>query len=207
VNVVYLGIDRSYSIEGLKVVKKAGGRIVASHLNKNKFSEYPLNYDVGISLGYLHKVPLAELKKCSWINIHPAPLPEYGGRNVAYHAIINEETHFGATIHYMNEEFDRGDIIETRKFEFSFGTTAGDLYNTGTAMSVDLLRDYIPKILKRKQLISTKQTSYTYYRKEFINDFIEVEDQTKRKITALYYPPFYPKIKIGNKTFIIKELT
>ena len=206
-NVVFLGTDRPYCLEALTIIKKAGARIAASHLNNNKLRAYPPIYDIGISLGYLYKVSIKELKKCPWINIHPAPLPDYGGRNVAYHAILNKETHFGATIHYMNEEFDGGDIIETRKFEFSLGTTAEELYNSAIHTSLELLKDYIPKILNREKLCSVKQTSSTYYKKETINDFIEVNDQTKRKITALYYPPYFPKIKIGNKTFLIKEQT
>tara|TARA_R100000315_G_C5234526_1_gene145877 strand:- start:3144 stop:3767 length:624 start_codon:yes stop_codon:yes gene_type:complete len=207
VNVVFLGIDRPYAIEALTIIKNSGARIAATHLNKNKFKEFPPIYDVGISLGYLHKVPLDELKKSLWINIHPAPLPDYGGRNVAYHAIINGETHFGATIHYMSEEFDSGDIIETRKFKFTLGTTAEELYNSAVAMSLDLLKDYIPKILNKENLLSFKQTTSTYYKKETINDFIDVDDKIKRKITALYFPPYFPKIKIGNKTFFIKEQT
>ena len=101
-NVVFLGIDRPYSIEALSEVKKMECRVSASHLNKKKFKGFPNLYDLGISLGYLHKVPVEELKKAPWINFHPSPLPEYGGRNVAYHAILNKESNFGATIHYMN---------------------------------------------------------------------------------------------------------
>ena len=204
-NVVFLGIDRPYSIEALTDVKKMGCRVCASHLNKNKFQAYPCNYDLGISLGYLHKVPLNELEKAPWINFHPAPLPDYGGRNVAYHAILNKESHFGATIHYMNEDFDGGDIIETRKFEFCLGTTAQELYNLACETSLDLLKEYIPKILNGESIASVKQSNSTYYKKESINDFIEIKDEIKRMITALYCPPYYPKIKIGGKTFVIKE--
>ena len=128
-NVVFLGIARPYSLKALSSLEKMDCRIVANHLDENKFEKFPPQYDVGISLGYLHRVPPRELNKSIWINFHPAPLPDYGGRNIAYHAILNKESHFGATIHYMNEEFDGGDIIETRKFKFSLGTTAEELYN------------------------------------------------------------------------------
>jgi methionyl-tRNA formyltransferase len=204
-NVVFLGIDRPYSIEALSEVKKMECRVSASHLNKNKFKGFPNLYDLGISLGYLHKVPVEELKKAPWINFHPAPLPEYGGRNVAYHAILNKESNFGATIHYMNEEFDGGDIIEVRKFKFSLGVTAEELYNLACETSLDLLKEYIPKVLNGEGLTSVKQNNSTYYKKEPIDDFINIKDETKRMITALYCPPYYPKIKIGVKTFVIKE--
>ena len=204
-NVVFLGRDRPYCIEALTEVKKMGCKIVAHHLTQNKFTDFPRSYDLGISLGYLHKVPLRELNKCTWINFHPAPLPYYGGRNVAYHAILNQESHFGSTIHYMNEEFDGGDIIESRKFEFSLGTTADELYNLACETSLCLLKEYIPRILKGETLPSVKQSNSIYYKKESIKDFIDIDDDTKRMITALYCPPYYPKIKIGNEIFFIKK--
>jgi methionyl-tRNA formyltransferase len=204
-NVVFLGIDRPYSINALEEVKKMDCAVTANHLNQNKFKSFPQSYDLGISLGYLYKVPLKELSKSPWINFHPAPLPNYGGRNVAYHAILNKESHFGATIHYMNEEFDGGDIIETRKFEFSLGTTAEELYNLACETSLDLLKEYIPKVLNGERVDSVKQNNSTYYKKEPINDFINIKNETKRMITARYCPPYYPKIKIGGKTFVIKE--
>ena len=209
-NVVFLGIGSPYpmawaSIEALTEVKKLGCRITASHLSQSKFKGFPRSYDLGIALGYLHKIPLEELNKCTWINFHPAPLPDYGGRNVAYHAILNQESHFGATIHYMNEAFDGGDIIESRKFKVSLGTTAEELYNLACETLLNLLKEYIPKVLNGENLASTKQGNSIYYKKESINDFINIEDETKRMIRALYCPPYYPKIKIGDKIFVIKE--
>src|SRR5688500_1816660 len=66
----------------------------------------PSIYDIGISFLYPHKVPKEHLDGHTWINFHPAPLPLYRGRNVAYHAIMNGTGSFGGTIHYMDENFD-----------------------------------------------------------------------------------------------------
>ena len=50
------------------------------------------------------------------INIHPALLPNYGGKGMygeaVHKAVINNhETESGITIHYVNKIYDKGDII------------------------------------------------------------------------------------------------
>jgi len=50
------------------------------------------------------------------INIHPALLPKYGGKgmygmNVHQAVIENNEKETGITIHYVNQEYDQGNII------------------------------------------------------------------------------------------------
>jgi phosphoribosylglycinamide formyltransferase-1 len=50
------------------------------------------------------------------VNIHPSLLPKYGGKGMygmnVHRAVIDaKENESGITIHYVNEEYDRGDII------------------------------------------------------------------------------------------------
>lgn len=50
------------------------------------------------------------------LNIHPALLPDYGGKgmygaNVHRAVKANGETESGITIHYVNEHYDEGDIV------------------------------------------------------------------------------------------------
>lgn len=51
------------------------------------------------------------------VNIHPALLPKYGGHGMYGHYVHeavfnNKETHTGLTIHLVDEEYDRGQIIK-----------------------------------------------------------------------------------------------
>lgn len=71
-----------------------------------------------ILAGFLWKVPptLTEAFKGKIINIHPALLPEHGGKGMYGHHVHNavlaagkKET--GITIHYVDEVYDSGDII------------------------------------------------------------------------------------------------
>lgn len=68
--------------------------------------------------GFLWKVPLALVTayRNHIINIHPALLPNYGGKgmygNFVHEAVISAgETRSGITIHYVDEHYDNGDII------------------------------------------------------------------------------------------------
>jgi phosphoribosylglycinamide formyltransferase-1 len=76
------------------------------------------NYDLIILAGFMWLVPQAIVSsyKNKIINIHPALLPAYGGKgmygdNVHKAVIENQESKSGITIHYVNENYDEGDII------------------------------------------------------------------------------------------------
>lgn len=74
--------------------------------------------DLIVLAGFLWKIPehLVNLFPNKIINIHPALLPNYGGKgmygmNVHKAVITNQETKSGITIHYVNEHYDEGAII------------------------------------------------------------------------------------------------
>jgi phosphoribosylglycinamide formyltransferase-1 len=79
--------------------------------------------DLIILAGFLALIPeslLAAFPK-KIINIHPALLPKYGGKGMygdrVHKAILaNNEKEHGISIHYVNEEFDKGEIIFQKKF-------------------------------------------------------------------------------------------
>ncbi len=68
--------------------------------------------------GFLQKIPTAILQAfpSKIINIHPALLPKYGGEGMYGHYVhkavkANQEKETGITIHLVNEEYDKGEII------------------------------------------------------------------------------------------------
>jgi methionyl-tRNA formyltransferase len=109
--------------------------------------------DVDIVLSYLFwkkiKRPLLGLPKVAANNFHPAPLPELrgmGGYNVA---IMQKRTRYGVTAHYMNEEIDRGDIIQVRNFEMDpEQETALTLERKSQHEMFELFRDVIDRKIR-----------------------------------------------------------
>lgn len=76
------------------------------------------NIDLIILAGWLVKIPESFVKAFPdrIINLHPALLPKHGGKgmygmNVHRAVIQNKETESGITIHFVNEEYDKGKII------------------------------------------------------------------------------------------------
>lgn len=75
-----------------------------------------LDIDLVVLCGYLSLVKEELTKKHKIINVHPSILPKYGGRGfygdkVHKEVIKNNEKISGATVHWVNEFYDRGDII------------------------------------------------------------------------------------------------
>lgn len=83
-----------------------------------------LEVDLIILAGFLWLIPDNLLKAFpnKIINIHPALLPKYGGKgmygdNVHRAVIENKEEESGITIHFVNENFDEGEIIHQSRFK------------------------------------------------------------------------------------------
>ncbi len=84
--------------------------------------------------GFLRKIPsdIIDQYDHKIINIHPALLPDYGGEGMygmhIHRAVIeNEEEETGVTIHYVNEEYDEGDIIFQEVIEIDYEDTPEDV--------------------------------------------------------------------------------
>jgi formyltetrahydrofolate-dependent phosphoribosylglycinamide formyltransferase len=74
--------------------------------------------DLVVLAGYVKLVPPAVVARFRWrmINIHPALLPAFGGpgmygRRVHEAVLASGADESGATVHYVDEQYDRGPII------------------------------------------------------------------------------------------------
>lgn len=82
--------------------------------------------DLIVLAGFLLKFPepIIERFPNKIINIHPALLPNYGGKGMygsfVHEAVIsNKEAKSGISIHYVNEEYDEGAIILQKSVEIT----------------------------------------------------------------------------------------
>ena len=90
--------------------------------------------DFIILAGFLWKIPAALIRAYPGkiINIHPALLPAYGGKGMYGHhvhqaVIDHQEKESGITIHYVDEQYDHGDIIFQAKCPVLESDTADSL--------------------------------------------------------------------------------
>lgn len=84
------------------------------------------NVNFIVLAGYMKKVDPAIVRKFRnrILNIHPALLPKYGGSGMygmhVHEAVLrNNESISGATVHVVDEEYDRGPIVLQKSVEIS----------------------------------------------------------------------------------------
>lgn len=122
------------------------------------------------------------------INLHPAPLPEYRGCNSYAHAIINEETEYGVTLHYMDAGIDTGPIIASPRFPIFPDDTGKALYDRAQLRALQLFEDWWPTLQNGLPPATVQPAEGRYYRRDSLEPYFGSEDPTVKR--ALTFPPF-----------------
>ena len=115
----------------LKRIKRFGIKFTCFNINELKegviLKELKLlNPDLIILAGFLLKIPSSIINYFTnrIINIHPALLPNYGGKGmygINVHEAVkkNNENKSGITIHYVDDSYDTGKIVFQKEVEIS----------------------------------------------------------------------------------------
>lgn len=108
--------------------------------------------DLIILAGFLLQIPEAIVNAFPnrIINIHPALLPKHGGKgmygmNVHRAVIANKDKESGITVHYVNNEYDKGEII----LQVACDVTADDTPETLAQKVRRLEHDHFPKAIEK----------------------------------------------------------
>ncbi|HEX8961076.1 MAG TPA: formyltransferase [Geobacteraceae bacterium] len=80
-----------------------------------------------------------EIPRRGALNLHGSYLPRYRGRVPVNWAVINGETESGATLHYMVEKPDAGDIVDRERVDILFTDTAFDVFTKVTEAAVTVI--------------------------------------------------------------------
>ena len=141
-----------------KVVERAKNHEITSFIfDKNQLNEghvleeiNKLQPDLIVLAGFLLKFPehiIAHYPN-KIINIHPALLPNYGGKgmygmNVHRAVLENKEKETGITIHYVNEHYDEGEFIFQKAVNIEDCKTPEEI-----AQKVhELEHEYFPRVI------------------------------------------------------------
>ncbi|MEG1607727.1 MAG: phosphoribosylglycinamide formyltransferase [Mucinivorans sp.] len=108
--------------------------------------------DLVVLAGFMMLVPQAIIDKYRGriINIHPALLPAYGGKGMygdhVHEAVVAAHESFsGITIHYVNENYDSGDII----FQAKVALKAQESPESLAQKIHKLEHEYFPQIINQ----------------------------------------------------------
>ncbi|MEK6643387.1 MAG: phosphoribosylglycinamide formyltransferase [Planctomycetota bacterium] len=128
----------------------------------DKFSEHIVltldvyDADLVVQAGWLcyWKLPARWLGKT--INIHPALLPKFGGkgfygRHVHEAVLAAGETQSGATVHWVDNEYDHGAIIRQKACPVQPGDTPETLAARVQAVEFDLLTNIIGELRDQRR--------------------------------------------------------
>ena len=107
--------------------------------------------DLIVLAGFLLKFPenIIAAYPDKIVNIHPALLPKYGGKGMygmhIHNAVVaNKEIETGITIHYVNENYDEGNIVFQQNV-----VLLGDETPEEVARKIhELEQEYFPKVLE-----------------------------------------------------------
>lgn len=115
-----------------------------------------LEIDLVVLAGFLWLVPENLLKSFpnKIINIHPALLPKFGGKGMygdrVHKAVLEAgEDEHGITIHFVNENFDEGEIIHQARFRVDPGDTLEILKFNGQQLEHTHYPKVIENLLKK----------------------------------------------------------
>ena len=85
----------------------------------NRLRTYNCDLFVSMSFNQIFQEQVLKLPPLKTINCHAGKLPFYRGRNVLNWALINDETEFGITVHYVDKGIDTGDIIQQSCYQIT----------------------------------------------------------------------------------------
>jgi phosphoribosylglycinamide formyltransferase-1 len=150
------------SAAGILEIARANG-IPTEHISEKKFSSerefiehllailHKYNVNFIVLAGYMKQVPrrvISEFRN-RIINIHPALLPKFGGKGMygmhVHNAVIAaSEKESGATVHWVDEEYDHGAIVLQKKIAVAPTETAESL----AAKVLTVEHDIYPEALR-----------------------------------------------------------
>ena len=115
-----------------------------------------LRPDLIVLAGFLLKFPenIIAAYPDKIINIHPALLPKYGGKGMygmyIHRAIVgNKEVETGITIHFVDENYDEGNIIFQKKIALSGDETPEEVAGKIHQLEQKYFPQVIEKLLKK----------------------------------------------------------
>ena len=90
------------------------------------------NVDLIVLAGYLKLIGNRLISKYTIINTHPSLLPKFGGKGMygmnVHKAVIEAKEEFsGPTVHFVNNNYDEGNIISQAKIKLSNDETPESL--------------------------------------------------------------------------------
>lgn len=146
------------------------------------------DYIFCISFPFLLPETVLSYGQEKFINFHPGPLPQYRGPVPIFEMLKNQETKTAICAHFMNSQFDKGDIIFNDPVLIETGDTYGKLAirlserMAQVALNTANMVQFANKIPSQPQ---DEAISYYYEKTELADTFINWKRMSAQEIISL----------------------
>jgi methionyl-tRNA formyltransferase len=118
--------------------------------------------DCVVVSSYDRILPSRVLRRCRFVNVHYAPLPEYRGRANVNWAIINGELEAAITVHIIAPGLDAGNILYQQRVPIGEDDTVADLYGKLNEVQRAVLGDTVANYISGYEGIPQDESAATY---------------------------------------------
>ena len=133
-----------------------------ANINSAEFAETISGHEcdlfVSMSFNQIFRKKLSDTPRLKTINCHAGKLPFYRGRNILNWALINDESEFGITVHYIDQGIDTGDILAQRVLPITDEDTYATLLQRSYPACAELLYGTIRQ-LQAGEIVGMPQRS------------------------------------------------
>lgn len=157
-----------------------------------RLAELKPDYILSVHFPYLFRKEILNIPKIGTLNLHPALLPYNRGWHTPSWAIL-ERKPIGATLHWVDEGIDSGDIALQREEKIRPDDTANTLYKRVLAAEIELFRSAIP-LIKERRLPRISQEE-------------EGTSHNKSELSSVQYLDVDRQVRLGDALDVLRALT
>jgi methionyl-tRNA formyltransferase len=159
-------------LEGRSLREADALEVLASH---------ELDYILSVHFPYLIPREVLEIPRIGTLNLHPAYLPFNRGWHTPTWAIL-DGTPYGATLHWVDEGLDTGEIALQDKLHVRPDDTAHSLYQRVLELEVQLLREALPLLSEGKLPRVPQQRDGTHHLRQELRALQRIDLSETRTI-------------------------
>ncbi|PZD76621.1 methionyl-tRNA formyltransferase [Mesonia sp. K7] len=146
--------------------------------NIQKLNDLSIDYIIGIHFPYIIPTEVLSIPKIGFLNLHPAYLPYNKGWHTPSWAIL-EGTPYGATLHFMSEDLDEGDIIHQKELQVDTDDTANSLYQKVLTLEEEVFKEALEDLVSLKPKKSKQTHAGTSHIKKDLEKVKELKLEEK----------------------------
>lgn len=157
------------------------------------FKSWQPDLCLSIYYRYIFSNRFLKVPRTGFINLHPSLLPKYRGAMPSLWALFNGEKKVGVTLHYIDRGIDSGDIIAQKTYILPRNIIGYTLHVRLMRFGMQLIKQYIPRILKNNAPRIQQDHSAASYYSAFdptlrVIDWFSSSDRILSRVLALTKP-------------------